>query len=226
MGEQIPTLSPEESTESAIAVARSRFPAGTSITTNPIVELYQVYRSYVVHEDNLIGHRLERWLSVQAFLFAASAAVLNKLTDSFPKLVKPYTVASTQDQILRYVTVPTPATVQFSLAVFIQLMFLLSSLVFLAYAGVRTASIVLNALASAEQAHKNLGEHFSANFKQAAFELHLPALHGGGELEGPAAKSYATELPTFFRRIWIGFAVLVLSTMVGMIVYAVCCVHF
>jgi len=38
-------------------------------------ELYGIYREYMIHEDNLIGARLNGYLTVSGLLFAASTAI-------------------------------------------------------------------------------------------------------------------------------------------------------
>jgi hypothetical protein len=46
-----------------------------------ILNLYKEYRDYIKHEDGLINQRLAWALTIQGFLFAAYALVLNKLIE-------------------------------------------------------------------------------------------------------------------------------------------------
>ncbi len=58
-------------------------------TTFDPLKLYDLFRGYLEHEDNLINSRLTWSLTVHGFLFASYGILLGKIADEFSGLVTP-----------------------------------------------------------------------------------------------------------------------------------------
>ena len=72
----------------------------TTQAPSDLLNLYDKFRDYLEHEDNLINSRLTWSLTVHGFLFASYGILLGKITDSFTELQKPGTHALLEEHII------------------------------------------------------------------------------------------------------------------------------
>lgn len=167
--------------------------------------LYKEYRDYIKHEDALINQRLAWALTVQGFLFASYALVLNKMIE-----IERCTEAGGRMPIL------APLHNQAGLFL-VLLCFIGVTICFCAYGSIRAAESAVSAVketfermqpASAE------GDRFFYRFDHPS-PARLPRLTGGGTLFGEVrGRRLASAIPAVIGLVWIlslgatGYAVL------------------
>jgi len=154
-----------------------------------VFELYDVYRSYLIHEDTLIGQRTQRMLLVQGALFTAAGAVLGRLFEAFgqPSPKNP----------------PCPVHPR-------QAAVYAGCLLLLAVTGILAAFLSRGALKAAADAAAFLNDQWTRinqSWKDAgelsSRELHLPGLQGAG---APAVHDrgqlHVILMPAFLMALW------------------------
>jgi len=157
-----------------------------------VVRLYEIYRSYVIHEDTLIHERSQRMLIIQGALLTAAGALQAKLLELFDK-VQPF------DPVKRELP---PELLPIAVLA-------LSSLL-IAVSGYLAARSLRASLGAARDATRALvdrwGEVHAGHVGAAA----LPKLVGGGHEDAhERGLRYIDHLPNFFMYVWIGFFLIV-----------------
>jgi hypothetical protein len=168
-------------------------PADSNIAANAhrrdVLQMYGIYRAYVIHEDTLIGQRTQRMLLVQGALFTAAGATFGKMfTDIQPYLGNPAVCHTHAAQAWAYTT----------------------ALVIVDITGILAAFLSRGALKAAADAVEHLTKKWLATNrawkkagKATARELSLPGLRGGGSrLVHDRGQLHILIMPAYLMTLW------------------------
>ncbi len=151
-----------------------------------ILELWDVFRKYVEHEDLLLNQRVSRMLVVQGVMFAAAGAVLTEVIKTAAQM--------------RPTHAPPPAT----WLPFGPLTGYVGFLAIVAAAGAVNAWLSKVEIGAADRALHGLEDRWEDSIELEELEqLRLPGLLRGGVDPQPLERKEGTWLPMLFLVIWI-----------------------
>ncbi len=154
-----------------------------------VVQLYGMYRAYVIHEDTLIGQRTQRMLLVQGALFTAAGTIFGKMfSDIQPYLGNPAVCHNHAAQIWAYT----------------------AALVIVDATGILAAYLSRGALKAAADAVEHLTRKWLATNrtwkkagKATARDIGLPGLRGGGSrLVHDRGQLHILIMPAYLMTLW------------------------
>lgn len=144
------------------------------------IDLYRIYRDYIVHEDNLVNHRVGWFIQLHSFLIASYTILVASLIASFFPEGPSRVPAEGVQSVACFVLLAISAT------------------------GFMSSVAADSSIKAASKAVRNLEAHWERVAKELAGDSGLPGITGGGNVDiRNRGGRFHDWLPTGFMILWV-----------------------